>query len=107
MVPPTGIMPTASSRKRQSQRARKKAPGKVRANVRANARVKPRSKSSASKTRAKSNPAEAALASLAHDIRTPLTGILALAELLSASDIAERERRWAHGIKSAAEHLAA
>ncbi len=49
---------------------------------------------------------ETALASLAHDIRTPLTGILALAELLAASDIGERERRWASGVKSAAEHLA-
>lgn len=51
-------------------------------------------------------PAETALASLAHDIRTPLTGILALAELLAASDLDERERRWANGVKSAAEHLA-
>lgn len=49
---------------------------------------------------------EAALAALAHDIRTPLTGILALAELLGASDLGERERRWASGIKNAAEHLA-
>lgn len=49
---------------------------------------------------------EAALAALAHDIRTPLTGILALAELLSASEIGERERRWAASVKSAAEHLA-
>jgi CheY-like chemotaxis protein len=48
---------------------------------------------------------EMALAALAHDIRTPLTGILALAELLAASDIGERERGWAAGIKSAAEHL--
>jgi CheY-like chemotaxis protein len=49
---------------------------------------------------------EAALAGLAHDIRTPLTGITALADLLSASDLPERERRWAEAIKSAAEHLA-
>jgi CheY-like chemotaxis protein len=49
---------------------------------------------------------ETALAALAHDIRTPLTGILALAELLAASDLAERERGWASAIKSAAEHLA-
>jgi CheY-like chemotaxis protein len=48
---------------------------------------------------------EMALAALAHDIRTPLTGILALAELLAASDIGERERGWAAGIRSAAEHL--
>ena len=49
---------------------------------------------------------ESALAALAHDIRTPLTGILALAELLAASDLGERERRWATGVKTAAEHLA-
>ena len=49
---------------------------------------------------------ETALASLAHDIRTPLTGILALSELLVASDLAERERGWAQAIRSAADHLA-
>jgi two-component system, sensor histidine kinase len=47
-----------------------------------------------------------ALAGLAHDIRTPLTGILALAELLLASEIPERERRWAAAVKDAASHLA-
>jgi CheY-like chemotaxis protein len=50
---------------------------------------------------------EASLAGIAHDIRTPLTGILALAELLASSDIGERERQWANAIKSGAEHLAA
>src|SRR5437588_7028453 len=49
---------------------------------------------------------EATLAELAHDIRTPLTGILALGELLAASELAERERGWAVAIKSTAEHLA-
>ena len=49
---------------------------------------------------------EATLADLAHDIRTPLTGILALSELLAASELAERERGWANAIKSTAEHLA-
>jgi CheY-like chemotaxis protein/nitrogen-specific signal transduction histidine kinase len=50
---------------------------------------------------------EAALAGIAHDIRTPLTGILALAELLASSDLGERERQWANAVKSGAEHLAA
>lgn len=50
---------------------------------------------------------EASLAAIAHDVRTPLTGILALAELLTTSDIGERERQWAAAIKSGAEHLAA
>jgi CheY-like chemotaxis protein len=49
---------------------------------------------------------EATLASLAHDIRTPLTGILALSELLETSGLGERERGWAHTIKTTGEHLA-
>ena len=49
---------------------------------------------------------EVALAGLAHEIRTPLTGILALAELLQAADLPERERRWAEAIRGAADHLA-
>ncbi len=44
---------------------------------------------------------ETALAGLAHDIRTPLTGILALAELLNASDLPKRERGWAEAIRGA------
>jgi CheY-like chemotaxis protein len=48
---------------------------------------------------------EAALAGIAHDIRTPLTGMVALAELLAASDLGERERAWANALKSGAEHL--
>jgi CheY-like chemotaxis protein/nitrogen-specific signal transduction histidine kinase len=50
---------------------------------------------------------EAALAGIAHDIRTPLTGIVALAELLAASDLGRRERAWAEALKSGADHLAA
>jgi two-component system, sensor histidine kinase len=49
---------------------------------------------------------EAMLAELAHEIRTPLTGILALGELLTTSELGERERGWAAAIKSTAEHLA-
>lgn len=49
---------------------------------------------------------EAALAGIAHDIRTPLTGIVALAELLATSDLGKREREWASAIKSGADHLA-
>ena len=51
--------------------------------------------------------AEISLAAYAHDIRTALTGILALSELLASSTIGERERRWASGIKGSAEHLSA
>ncbi len=50
---------------------------------------------------------EAALAGIAHDIRTPLTGIVALAELLATSDLGAREREWANAVKSGADHLAA
>src|SRR6478672_2609828 len=49
---------------------------------------------------------EATLAALAHDIRTPLTGILALGELLATSELGARERGWAAAIKGTAEHLA-
>ena len=50
---------------------------------------------------------EASLVAYAHDIRTALTGILALGELLSSSGLGERERRWASGIRTSAEHLSA
>lgn len=49
---------------------------------------------------------QAALAAFAHEVRTPLTGILAISDLLSTSDLGERERRWADTIKAGAEHLA-
>jgi CheY-like chemotaxis protein len=65
-------------------------------------RVAPRRRTTAVLVRA----IEATLAELAHEIRTPLTGILALGELLTTSDLGERERGWAAAIKSTAEHLA-
>jgi two-component system, sensor histidine kinase len=77
------------------------------------ARSKPKKKSTVKPARRRSRrgPAarmtEAALAAFAHDIRTSLTGILALGELLASSNLGERERRWAAGIKTGAEHLAA
>jgi CheY-like chemotaxis protein len=49
---------------------------------------------------------EAALAAFAHEVRTPLTGILAISDLLATSDLEERERRWVDTIKAGAEHLA-
>jgi CheY-like chemotaxis protein len=78
------------------------------------ARKRPKKKSAARRSRRRAprrGPAtrttEAALAAFAHDIRTSLTGILALGELLASSNLGERERRWAAGIKTGAEHLAA
>ena len=50
---------------------------------------------------------EVALATFAHEVRTPLTGILALASLLETSGLPERERRWVETIKASAEHLSA
>ena len=71
---------------------------------------RPRLRTRPKKRRNKPSPAsganEAALAVFAHGIRTTLTGILALGELLSSSNLDERERRWATGIKVGAEHLA-
>jgi CheY-like chemotaxis protein/nitrogen-specific signal transduction histidine kinase len=79
------------------------------------AKKRPRAKPRKGKRKAKRASArkiqpravEAALAGIAHEIRTPLTGILALAELLASSDRGARERQWAIAVKSGAEHLAA
>jgi CheY-like chemotaxis protein len=60
----------------------------------------------AKKTTASSGVVEAALAAFAHEVRTPLTGILAISDLLATSDLDERERRWVDTIKAGAEHLA-
>jgi two-component system, sensor histidine kinase len=49
---------------------------------------------------------EVALAAFAHEVRTPLTGILAISNLLATSDLDERELRWVDTIKAGAEHLA-
>src|SRR5689334_8934283 len=49
---------------------------------------------------------EAALTAFAHEVRTPLTGILAISNLLATSELGERERRWVDTIKAGAEHLA-
>ncbi len=67
---------------------------------RSNPRVLPRPTAS-------SNVVEAALAAFAHEVRTPLTGIMAISDLLATSDLGERERRWVDTIKAGAEHLSA
>ena len=79
--------------------------------------VMPKATKSAAKRRRKAKRAvprrapspraiEATLADIAHEIRTPLTGILSLGELLATSELGERERGWAVAIKTTAEHLA-
>ncbi|MBR0935360.1 ATP-binding protein [Bradyrhizobium jicamae] len=107
----------APSRGRRNSRQLKKTPSKKRAPS-----AKPRRKPSAAgpKTRSKSKTrtrsrsrsspgagvVETALAAFAHEVRTPLTGILAISNLLATSDLGERERRWVDTIKAGAEHLA-
>ncbi|MBK5961380.1 hybrid sensor histidine kinase/response regulator [Rhodoplanes elegans] len=59
------------------------------------------------RTRPTSQAFERLLASLAHEIRTPLTGILAISELLAMSPLGTRERGWVEALKSSAEHLTA
>jgi len=54
-----------------------------------------------------SRSAAGALPVFAHDVRTALTGVLALGELLAGAELGERERRWAADIKTSAEYLAA
>ena len=50
---------------------------------------------------------ELMVAGFAHDVRTPLTGILAGAELLGGAELGERERRWVAALTSSAKHLEA
>jgi CheY-like chemotaxis protein/nitrogen-specific signal transduction histidine kinase len=70
-------------------------------------RRKAKSRRAAARPRASTRVVETALAGFAHDIRTPLTGIIAIGELLSTSELGERERRWVAALKEAAEHIVA
>jgi two-component system, sensor histidine kinase len=81
--------------------------GRSKAKQKSAAKPKRRRASRAPRRKPASADTEAALAAFAHDIRTALTGILALGELLASSDLGERERRWAASVKGSAEHLAA
>src|ERR1700744_6480422 len=82
-----------SPTKRAAKTAKRNAPAKARVAKRATVKPKP-------------DMVEAALAAFAHEVRTPLTGILAISDLLAPSDLGERERRWVDTIKAGAEHLA-
>jgi two-component system, sensor histidine kinase len=75
--------------------------------LKSKSRSKSRSKSGAKPKQSSSSMVEMALAAFAHEVRTPLTGILAISDLLATSDLGERERRWADTIKAGAEHLSA
>ncbi len=96
-----GIM-APKSRSQRTTRPPKRRPAKKRAS--SAAARKPRGKRAAAT--AASGMVEAALAAFAHEVRTPLTGILAISDLLATSDLDERERRWVDTIKAGAEHLA-
>lgn len=50
---------------------------------------------------------ETVIASFAHEIRTPLTGVLAVADLLARSPIGERESILIEILKNSAEHISA
>jgi two-component system, sensor histidine kinase len=84
----------SKSRDPRSKRAPKRRPARKRAAAK---RVR---------KAARSGVIEEALAVFAHEVRTPLTGILAISDLLATSELAERERRWVDTIKAGAEHLA-
>src|SRR5476649_2579275 len=86
------------SRSRRTARPPKRRPPKKRAPGLAAAKARPRA--------VKPGMVETALAAFAHEVRTPLTGILAISDLLATSDLDERERRWVDTIKAGAEHLA-
>ena len=114
-----GIM-ASSSRPRRSQRRLKKAPPKKRRAGVAAGKPRKAATNKAGANRAGTNKAagktagktaapgivETVLATFAHEVRTPLTGILAISDLLATSDLDERERRWVDTIKAGAEHLA-
>jgi CheY-like chemotaxis protein len=86
------------SRARRTTRPPKRRPPKKRAPGLAAAKAGARA--------VKPGMVETALAAFAHEVRTPLTGILAISDLLATSDLDERERRWVDTIKAGAEHLA-
>lgn len=85
----------SNSRDPRKKRAPKRRPAK-----------RPAATRPARKRNAKAGVIEEALATFAHEVRTPLTGILAISDLLATSELAERERRWVDTIKAGAEHLA-
>jgi CheY-like chemotaxis protein len=86
------------SRVQRNKRAPKKRPAKQRKSTAHAVKVQKRASAT--------GVVEAALAVFAHEVRTPLTGILAISDLLATSELDERERRWVDTIKAGAEHLA-
>src|SRR3954452_24748666 len=107
----TGTMAVRSRARRTTRlpkRPHKQKKRAARAAPKARRKRSPAKRSPAKRSPAKSGSGmvEAALAAFAHEVRTPLTGILAISNLLATSDLDERERRWVDTIKAGAEHLA-
>jgi signal transduction histidine kinase len=96
----------AKSRSQRTTRPAKKRPPKKRASGLAARKARKRVAAARVVKTAEPGMVEAALAAFAHEVRTPLTGILAISDLLATSDLDERERRWVDTIKAGAEHLA-
>jgi len=91
----------AKSRSQRTTRSAKSRPPKERASTSLAAKARKRAAKPIGP-----GVVEAALAAFAHEVRTPLTGILAISDLLATSDLDQRERRWVDTIKAGAEHLA-
>src|SRR6201986_4522971 len=87
-----GLSMAVKSRDPRNKRAPKRRPANKRA-----AAKKPRNKT------AKSGAIEEALAVCAHEVRTRLTGILAISDLLSSCELAERVRRWVDSTQAGGE----
>src|SRR6516164_8899411 len=103
------VMATKSRVRRTKRVKRKKVPLKQKASARrALQRPEPsktKARAKTKKTKTSAGVVEAALAAFAHEVRTPLTGILAISDLLATSELGERERRWVDTIKAGAQHL--
>src|SRR5262245_18124472 len=93
-----GSIMAVNSRYQRKKRAPKKRPAKARKSSAKVVKVHKRASAT--------GVVEAALAVFAHEVRTPLTGILAISDVLATSELGERERRWVDTIKAGAEHLA-
>jgi two-component system, sensor histidine kinase len=104
--------PRRSERRLKKTRPKKRKAGTAAGKLKAAANRAAANKAAAKKAvktagkSAKASIVETALATFAHEVRTPLTGILAISDLLATSDLDERERRWVDTIKAGAEHLA-
>src|SRR5947199_8664336 len=104
-----GVMAAKPGLRRGTRLTKKRRPKKrVSKNPAPRSAARARRKRVGAKAKTKVEPGvvEAALAAFAHEVRTPLTGILAISNLLATSDLDERERRWVDTNQAGAEHLA-